>query len=213
MLPPEGVPPHRYRVAASLARFLRPIEELREDERNARQHPKRNLEIIAASLEAHAQQKPLSVTPDGLVLAGNGTLRAMRDAGWTHLAAIPFDGKHDRLYAIDDNRSAELADWDEIALRDAITSLGEEGVSLDALGFTEEEVTALGSDHEWTPPDLAPLPEPEAPMQRIALTENERRVLDEAIAQVRRQAGDGAMAEGRAVELLCADWMQGVPRS
>jgi hypothetical protein len=213
-LPPVGVPPHRYRVARDLARFLRPIAELREDPDNARSHSGRNVDVIAASLDTNGQQKPLSALADGLVIAGNGTLRAAVGLEWTHLAALPFDGKDHRLFAIDDNRTGELSDWDEVALRDAIRELEGDGVSIDALGFNADEIAALGSDQEWVPPAEAPLPEPEAPMQRVVLTEAERRVLEQAFAQVRTQAGDASMSEGRACELLCADWMAGAsPRA
>ena len=66
------------RMASGLEALLRPIAEVTLDPANARAHSERNLQAIADSLDRFGQQKPIVITPDGTVVAGNGTLEAAR---------------------------------------------------------------------------------------------------------------------------------------
>jgi hypothetical protein len=91
-----------------------PIAALSTDPANARRHPERNLDQIKASLRRFGQQKPIVVDAANVVRAGNGTLAAAKALGWTTIAAVRSDLPRTELtaYAITDNRSAELAEWD-----------------------------------------------------------------------------------------------------
>jgi hypothetical protein len=91
-----------------------PISTLSPDPANARRHPQRNLDQIKASLKRFGQQKPIVVDSNNIVRAGNGTLSAAIALGWTTIAAVRSDLVKTELtaYAITDNRSAELAQWD-----------------------------------------------------------------------------------------------------
>src|SRR5207244_2187746 len=101
-------------IAQELRSLARPLASLSVDPKNARRHGDANLAGIRASLNAHGQRKPI-VVREGVVLAGNGTLEAAKALGWTHLAAVEYEGPEAlaRAFAIADNRSAELATWDE----------------------------------------------------------------------------------------------------
>jgi DNA modification methylase len=86
------------------------------DPDNARVHPEKNLEAIRGSLVEYGQRTPLVVNRStGFVEKGNGTLQAALSLGWTHLAAIFVEDDPGRAagYALADNRSAELAGWDQ----------------------------------------------------------------------------------------------------
>jgi ParB-like chromosome segregation protein Spo0J len=91
-----------------------PIASLSPDPANARRHPDRNLEQIKSSLRRFGQQKPIVVDANNIVRAGNGTLAAAKSLGWKTIAAVRSElGKTElTAYAITDNRSAELAEWD-----------------------------------------------------------------------------------------------------
>lgn len=120
-----------------------PIADFTADPENARVHDERNLKAIARSLEAFGQQKPIVVDRDGIIVAGNGTVAAASSLGWTEIAVVRtgLDRDEARAYAIADNRTAELATWDEERL--ALT-LGELDVDLaGAVGFSEEELGAM----------------------------------------------------------------------
>ncbi len=95
-----------------------PLDQLTADPQNARVHPERNLAAIEASLARFGQQKPIVVAKDGTVVAGNGTLEAARRLGWDALLCVQTDLPPDeaRAFAIADNRTAELAEWDPAVL-------------------------------------------------------------------------------------------------
>jgi len=133
------------------------IADLSLDPKNARKHSQRNLDAIAASLVRFGQRKPL-VVHRGVVLAGNGTLEAARSIGWTEIevSAVPDDWDDDtaKAYALADNRSAELAEWDESELAKQLLELQESDWDITELGF---EVPALA---DVEPVDEDEIPEP-----------------------------------------------------
>ncbi len=135
-----------HHIAEQLQPLAVRVSDLTPDPANARRHPTRNMEAIKSSLRLYGQRKPLVVRRDGLVVeAGNGTLEAAKALGWTHIAAVLVDD--DPLtatgYAIADNRTGELAVWDEEALARLLTELQAEEVDLDALGWSDAELSKL----------------------------------------------------------------------
>jgi ParB family chromosome partitioning protein len=91
-----------------------PLSDLHEDPANARRHSTRNIDAIKSSLARFGQQKPIVIDARNLVRAGNGTLLAAKALGWTHLDVVRTDliGVEATAFAITDNRTAELAEWD-----------------------------------------------------------------------------------------------------
>jgi len=123
-----------------------PIETLSADPANARKHGERNLEAIAASLRRFGQQKPIVVDSRGVVRAGNGTLAAAKVLGWTHIRVVRSDLPATELtaFAIADNRTAELAEWDLEVLSGVLAD-----PEIGDVGFTDEEMKKLvGGDDE-----------------------------------------------------------------
>jgi ParB-like chromosome segregation protein Spo0J len=130
-------------IAESLRPLAEPIAGLRPDPHNARRHSVRNLGAIAASLATFGQQKPIVVDSDGVVLAGNGTLEAARSLGWTHLAVARtgLTGASGRAFALADNRTAELAEWDHAVLTEALAALAQEpGLDATVSGFNSRDI-------------------------------------------------------------------------
>lgn len=129
-----------------LAVMTRKVSELANDPANARKHDDRNIEAIKASLQRFGQQKPIVVDSSGVVRAGNGTLQAAKALGWETIECVVTDlkGAEATAYAIADNRSAELAEWDDDVLTATLQSLADEDPSLlvDA-GFDEKELARL----------------------------------------------------------------------
>lgn len=123
-----------------------PINQLHADPSNVRAHGGRNLQAIQASLARFGQQKPIVVDPQNVVVAGNGTLEAARALGWTELWVVRTDlsGSQATAYAIADNRTAELAEWDEPELLATLQRLQEEDAAMaEATGFDDAEVDEL----------------------------------------------------------------------
>lgn len=119
------------------------LSSLVPDPNNARQHDANNLKAIVHSLEQFGQRKPIVVARanDGrlVVIAGNGTLEAAKALGWTEIAVaeVPADWDADkaRAYALADNRSAELANWNDVVLSSTLLELDAVGWDIATLGF------------------------------------------------------------------------------
>lgn len=121
------------------------IHAIHADPANARRHPERNLATIKASLARFGQQKPLVVDAKGIVRAGNGTLEAARELGWDKIRIIrtPLQGSEATAYAIADNRSADLAEWDDTALAEQLRALQSEDFDLSAVGYDAGEIDRM----------------------------------------------------------------------
>ncbi|MBF0424096.1 MAG: ParB N-terminal domain-containing protein, partial [Magnetococcales bacterium] len=97
-----------------------PVATLQEDPKNARNHSDQSTKQVAESLRLYGQRKPIVVNAKtGFVEAGNGTLRAARKLGWTHIAAVRVEDDHETAtgYAICDNRTSELSFWNHDILK------------------------------------------------------------------------------------------------
>lgn len=123
-----------------------PVHEIKFDSRNARKHSRRNIDVTKSSLKANGQTKPIVVWKRGneqIVVAGNGSLTAALELGWTHIAANVREFESEeaaRAYALDDNRSAELADWDTDILPMQLEELKGAGFDLEEHGWTDVEI-------------------------------------------------------------------------
>jgi DNA modification methylase len=115
------------------------IVDLLLDPENARKHSQKNLDAIKASLTRFGQRKPIVINGKGVILAGNGTVEAARSLGWDHIdvAVVPIDWDEAtaRAYALADNRTAELAEWDESVLAKQLLELMDEDWDIEAIGF------------------------------------------------------------------------------
>ena len=137
------------------------IAELSLDPSNVRKHSRRNLDAIKASLRKFGQQKPIVVDAKGIVLAGNGTLTAAQELGWTEIQIVRTElaGVEATAFAIADNRTAELAEWEEDKLSQVLQSLKVEDADLlAATGYDAAEVDKM-SKREVTEDEV---PEPPA---------------------------------------------------
>lgn len=127
------------------------IHELSNDPANARKHNDRNIDAIIASLRRFGQQKPIVIDCNNVVRAGNGTLEAARRLQWESIDCIytSLNGADAVAYAIADNRTAELAEWDEDMLAAQLNGLLSESEEIAlAAGFTPEEIEAMLSTPE-----------------------------------------------------------------
>lgn len=122
------------------------IDSVTPDPENARHHTDRNLAAVTASLKRFGQQKPLVVDKNNVIIAGNGTHAAAKALGWPTIvvAFSNLEGEEARAYAIADNRSGELAAWDDDLLRKQLDSLAQSSAELlNAAGYAEEELRSL----------------------------------------------------------------------
>lgn len=117
------------------------VARLVPDPHNARKHDERNIDAIKNSLALFGQRKPIVVTPDNVVVAGNGTLQAAKSLGWDFVQVtrtpLGWSWEQIKAFALADNRTAELAEWDSAVLADQLLELDAVGWELDTLGFEQ----------------------------------------------------------------------------
>lgn len=151
------------------------VSKLVPDPHNARKHDARNIDAIAESLREHGQRKPVVAQKVGdtlVVRAGNGTLQAAKKLGWKRLAVLVVeeDDREATRFALRDNRTAELAEWDDEALRKALQECAESEAEIAALGWNPDEfkveedqsasASSTSSDSPYTKKIKAPIYEP-----------------------------------------------------
>jgi DNA modification methylase len=138
------------------------IDSLILDPSNVRRHNDKNLDAIKGSLARFGQTKPIVVNHQNIVIAGNGTLQAAKSLGWDEIKIVRTElmGSEATAYAIADNRTAELATWDDGALGDQLKALEDDGFDLKALGFDSSDMLELGAENTTkeglTDPDEVP---------------------------------------------------------
>ncbi len=149
---------------------LRTLASLRPYPHN----PRRNdhaVDAVAASISKYGFRQPIVVDKDGVIIVGHTRFKAAVKLGMAsvpvHVASELTD-EQTRALRIADNKSADLATWDDALLASELTAL--ESLSIDAsdLGFTDEELTQifapLPTESEVDPDDV-PAP-PDEPVTR-----------------------------------------------
>lgn len=144
-------------IAEGLRPLAVPIDNLQPDPENARRG---DVPAIRRSLNAFGQRKPVVAKrtgtdakgrPTGIVIAGNHTFLAACDLGWSEVAVVftDDDAMTARAYALADNRTGELASWDQDRLGEHLRELAGGGeVDMASLGWTDAELEKLLADHD-----------------------------------------------------------------
>ncbi len=134
-----------------------PIGVLIKDPDNVRKHPQENMDGVRGSLAKYNQRQVICVNKRNMIVeAGNARLQAGASMGWRFVAVLFVDD--DPLtqagYAIADNRTAEMAEWDLPALFGQLKSLKEADVEVP--GISEEffeELKVLTDNQDFQPPE------------------------------------------------------------
>jgi ParB-like chromosome segregation protein Spo0J len=115
------------------------IKDLVPDPQNARKHDENNIKAIVGSLKLFGQRKPIVITQNNVIVAGNGTVEAAKRLNLEKIVAVrtPSDwsGETIKAYALADNRTAELAEWDTEVLADQLLELDANGFEVIDFGF------------------------------------------------------------------------------
>jgi len=115
--------------------------------RNSRTHSEAQVAQIAASIREFGFTNPVLIDADDGLIAGHGRVLAARKLNLGHVPCIRLAHLTDvqkRAYVIADNKLALNAGWDDELLRIELSELNDEGFELDLIGFTSEEILALG---------------------------------------------------------------------
>lgn len=103
---------------------------------------KGNVEMLRESLRVHGQYRPLVVQEStGYILAGNHTWEAMRENGESEvdIGIIDVDDDKAKKIVLVDNRSNDVAEYDDKALADLLAEIPD----LEGTGFTRLDLDAM----------------------------------------------------------------------
>jgi ParB-like chromosome segregation protein Spo0J len=120
-----------------------PIDAISAHPQNVRQG---DIGAIVQSLEAHGQYRPLIVQKStGFILAGNHTWRAAAVAGLKKVDIVELDVDNDEALRIllVDNRTNDLATYDDDALKQLLELLAQTDRQLDGTGFDLDDLDDL----------------------------------------------------------------------
>lgn len=127
-------------IHETLQKLAVPVDGLKPYHRNPRQG---DIGAIVTSLQHHGQYRPIVVNArTHEVLAGNHTLAAARELGWTEIAATFVDVDDDQAARIVliDNRANDLAHYDGDALSSLLKDLAAEEQGLAGTGFDGDDL-------------------------------------------------------------------------
>ncbi|WP_416193382.1 site-specific DNA-methyltransferase [Nitrobacter sp. TKz-YC01] len=151
--------------SSRLAVVYRPVNDLTPDPRNARTHPKRQIDQLRASIKEFGFTNPILIDPEGHIIAGHGRLQAARAMGIAEVPTIALAGLSEpqkRALRIADNKIALNAGWDLEILQQELGELASIDVDIDPTltGFSTGEIdvilaSAPDPDDEVIPPVLA----------------------------------------------------------
>lgn len=223
LVPQQGLPEDAvHDIGVDLRGLAVPLISLNPSPDNARRHDlSRDVTVIAASLRRFGQRKPIVAKAEYMgvgraVIAGNGTLLAAQSLGWSHIAVSWFSGTDEeaQAYALVDNRSAELSQWDLPTLAAQLQAIhardGAAGV--EGLGWAAHESGPL-MQANWTPPAEGRLHPDQATREgswrSMRFSVAQWAVVELAIQRIQAREHDPAMPEGRAIELIAADYLSG----
>src|SRR5271156_2701496 len=153
-------------VPSRLAVTYRTAGDLIPDPRNARTHPKRQIDQLKASIEAFGFTNPILVDPEDHIIAGHGRLQAARAMGFTEVPTIILAGLSEvqkRALRIADNKIALNAGWDLEILQLELSELASLEVDIDLTGFSTGEIdvilTPAGDPDDEVIPPVPPAPQ------------------------------------------------------
>lgn len=141
----------------------RKVADLIPYARNARTHSDEQVSRIAGSIQEFGWTNPILVDGTNGILAGHGRLAAARKLGMSEVPVIELAGlskTQKRAYILADNKLALDAGWDDELLKVELEELKLEGVELDDIGFSSEELDDLLTVDDSDDSDEPDIPEP-----------------------------------------------------
>src|SRR5215208_5981845 len=145
----EPIPPELNAGGPSTERRLqiiyRPIDTLKLDPRNPRQHSRKQIEQMVLSIKTFGFLVPAVVDADGNVVTGHARILACRELGCSEIPTVLFDSLSEakrRAYMLADNRLSEHSSWNERLLAEQLKDLAltELDFSIEVIGWEMAEI-------------------------------------------------------------------------
>jgi len=109
--------------------------------KNAKKHPKKQIEQIANSIKEFGMNQPIVVDAKGVIIVGHGRYEALKHLGWSeeeinkHVKVVDLTEDQAKAYRLADNKLNE-SDWDMELVIQELKELSEE--MIDLTGFEKD---------------------------------------------------------------------------
>ncbi len=126
------------------------VDDLKPHPKNPRDHTEEQVKEIAKSIKAHGWGRPIIISSDYYILAGEGAYLAATEE--LHLLSVPYKflepkRKHDEpeaiSYMLADNKLGEKSDWDYGKLETNFNDLKVAGFDVELSGFDNSNINEL----------------------------------------------------------------------
>lgn len=187
------------------------LASLQPNPRNPNIHPDNQIEALSAIIVANGWRSPITVSNrSGMIVRGHGRYLS---AVLLKEKKVPVDYQdyvtegEEWRDLLADNKIAELSERDDKKVAEILKEIPEEERILS--GYPEHEVLPMldAIEVKETPP---PEPEPAvevSPGAAFRATQDQAVVIRKAIAKVLNDNSNPNISDGRALELICADFL------
>ena len=127
------------------------IDDIKEYENNAKEHPDWQIEQIANSIKEFGFNDPIAINANNQIIEGHGRLLAAKQLGLIEVPCIVLTGLtevQERAYIIAHNKTTMNTDFDLDRLQYELNALKLEGFDLSLTGFSEYETENLLQETE-----------------------------------------------------------------
>lgn len=176
-----------------------PIGELKPYERNAKLHPKEQIEQIKKSIKEFGFNDPLAVWKDNEIIEGHGRLIAAQELGMTEVPIIRLDDLTDqqrRAYMLAHNKLTMNSDFDLDILTKEIESIIDFDMSDFGFDSLFDDDTVVEDDYTPDVPE-----EPKAKLGDIYMLGRHRLMCGDSTSETDVQA----LLDGQEMDMVLTD--------
>jgi len=123
------------------------VDDVKPYEKNAKRHPKGQVEKIAKSIAAFGFNQPLVLNKDMVLIVGHGRLEAAKKLGMEKVPALILDieEKKAKAYRLADNKLNE-SPWDMQLVIEELRILAGDDFDISLTGFDEDLVLSIAPE-------------------------------------------------------------------
>lgn len=131
------------------------IDLIKPYSKNAKKHPKKQVEQVAASIKEFGFNQPVVVDKNGVLIVGHGRLEAAKLLGLKEVPAITLDISEEKAnaYRLADNKLNE-SDWDMNLVIEELKGLSDEMLKL--TGFDKDLIIEPDEKDDIIPENVEP---------------------------------------------------------
>lgn len=162
------------------------VDDIKRYENNPRDNDSA-VDAVAKSLHEFGWKQPIVVDSDNTIIVGHTRYKAALSLGMTSVPVVVADDltpEQARAYRIADNKTGEIADFDDELLEIEVRRLMDDDYDISQLGFNSDELEKLLGQFDVSPTQAPELPDGDrSPYQQMTFTlhDSQADVVKEAI--------------------------------